>query len=434
MEIAAPLARHFALTLRLNFRSGQALAYGYLVPIIFLLGFGSVFQSDTPPLAHEMGQLLTITLLGGACFGLPTALVAERERGIWQRYRLLPVGIGSLLVSVLAVRVLLLVSAAGLQLVLAHLLYHTPWPEHPGQLTAAMTMVMIAFLGLGLLVAAIATDVPSVQALGQCLFLPMILIGGVGVPLAVLPVWAQRVAAFLPGRYAVAALQTALDDPRGLGAAAFSLLALGVIGLSAGTVGWKLFQRTTAGASSALTRTGRTAAMVPWIAIGIAATLTGHWRAPQPPAQWELITAAQIDALKFDDLPDDSGIVTPLAPPSSLDPEFAQRLRTWARSRLNEPAQGVRDLLTVAAIADLGQDAREGQIARAVFEELQADFDGPRLRAILAWIALNPNAGQAIIDVSGLGIRRHPPDWAIRERDGLYARKFLGRLLSRIRD
>ena len=45
--------------------------YGYLVPVIFLLAFGSVFRADTPPLLAQMGQIVTITILGGACFGLP---------------------------------------------------------------------------------------------------------------------------------------------------------------------------------------------------------------------------------------------------------------------------------------------------------------------------------------------------------------------------
>ncbi|HTP35075.1 MAG TPA: hypothetical protein VMJ75_23020, partial [Candidatus Acidoferrales bacterium] len=85
--------RHFLLTIGLNFSNPQAIVYGYLVPVFFLVAFGSVFRSDTPPLLSRMGQILTITILGGACFGLPTALVAERERGIWRRYRLLPISI-----------------------------------------------------------------------------------------------------------------------------------------------------------------------------------------------------------------------------------------------------------------------------------------------------------------------------------------------------
>src|SRR5271170_6084406 len=96
--------RHFLLTLELNFQSRQATVYGYLVPVVFLVAFGSVFRAQTPALLAQMGQLLTITILGGACFGMPTTLVAERERGVWRRYRLLPVPTAWLVGSVLAAR------------------------------------------------------------------------------------------------------------------------------------------------------------------------------------------------------------------------------------------------------------------------------------------------------------------------------------------
>jgi ABC-2 type transport system permease protein len=435
------LYRHFLLTLRLNFRSRQALVYGYFVPVFFLIAFGSVFQGDTPPLMHEMGQLLTITLLGGACFGLPTALVAERERGVWRRYRLLPVGISSLLASVVAVRLLLLASAVVMQIVLARVLYHTPLPLHPGQLAVAFTFVAGAFLGLGLVVAAVANDVPAVQALGQCLFLPMIMIGGVGVPLAILPAWAQVIAGFMPGRYAVDALQLCVSDARGLGAAGFSLVALAVIGVAAGVVGLKLF-RWDAGRSTGRPGLGwLTLAVLAWLAVGLAAAFTGRLKPVQPTGAWETITNAQIQAIGYDDLPGDRDIVTPLAPSFDHDSEsaqagraFAVTLRTWAPAHLADPGQSVRNLLCVAAIGDLSQDPREGEMARAVFDQLRAGFEPDQLRSILAWIALNPDEGTLIMNAPELGFRRHPPDWAIRNRNALYARKFLGRLLGKIHD
>src|SRR5512135_387407 len=110
------LTGHALLTLRLNFRSTQALVYGYLVPVFFLLAFGSVFRADTPPLLGQLGQLLTITILGGACFGLPTGLVAERERGVWRRYRLLPVPTGRLVAVVLVARLVIIALAVLLQI------------------------------------------------------------------------------------------------------------------------------------------------------------------------------------------------------------------------------------------------------------------------------------------------------------------------------
>jgi ABC-type transport system involved in cytochrome c biogenesis permease component len=154
--------RHFLLTLNLSFRNPQGIAYGYLVPIIFLLAFGSVFRADDPPLLAKMGQLTTITILGGACFGLPTALVAEREQGIWRRYRLLPIQTPWLVLSMMLARVLIVASSVLVQIALARAIFGTPFPSHPGALMLAFLFVTAAFLGIGYLIAGLADNVPAV--------------------------------------------------------------------------------------------------------------------------------------------------------------------------------------------------------------------------------------------------------------------------------
>ena len=74
----------------------MALIYGYLFPTIFLVAFWVLYRYERVPLVRHMGELLTVTALGGACFGLPTTMVSERERGVWRRYRLAPVRTGTL--------------------------------------------------------------------------------------------------------------------------------------------------------------------------------------------------------------------------------------------------------------------------------------------------------------------------------------------------
>jgi ABC-2 type transport system permease protein len=435
------LLRHFLLTLQLNFRSPQALVYGFLVPVFFLLAFGSIFRADTPLLLGQMGQLLTISILGGACFGLPTALVAERERGVWRRYRLLPVPTGSLVLGTLMARLVIVGSAVVLQVFLARVIYGTPLPLHPGQAVVAYLFVAFAFLGLGLLIVALANDVPAVQALGQCLFLPMIIIGGVGVPLAALPEWAQRLSGFMPGRYAVDVLQHCFTEPRGLHGTGFSLIALTGIGLAAGIGGVKLFrwdvdQRIGRGALVWVT-----VALLAWLAIGLAAVTTGRLQIVLPAgAAFEAITDAQMDQISYEDLPGDNELVTRLAPPFRQPPdnpfvsEFQARLKTWPPGLIADPGQQARNFLCVAAIADISADLHEAEIGRIIFDELQVRHGRARLRALLTWIILTPEEGTVIATAPELGLRRHPPERIIRERTVIYAKKYLGRLLGKLSD
>jgi ABC-type multidrug transport system permease subunit len=229
-----------AMSLRLHYRNRMALLYSYLFPVIFLLAFYVLYRHESVVLIRHMGELLTVGILGGACFGLPTTMVSERERGVWRRYRLAPVPTAGLVTSTVVARYVILITAGLLQIAFA-LALGMPVPKHPVQLWVAFTFVSFAFIGLGLVMATMADNVPAVQALGQCIFLPMLIIGGIAVPLASLPDWAQHLSAFFPGRYAVQAVQASVSG-EGLGAVRFDLLALTLIGAAGCVAGAMMFR------------------------------------------------------------------------------------------------------------------------------------------------------------------------------------------------
>lgn len=444
------LVSHFLLTLRLNLRSRQALLYGYLVPVIFLIAFGSIFRGGNPPLLRQLGQLLTISILGGACFGMPTAIVAERERGIWRRYRLLPASTSGLIISTMAARFAIILSAALLQILLAWLMYGMPLPEHPVQLLAAFSAVTFAFLGLGLIIAMVADTVPAVQALGQMIFLPMIMIGGVGVPLAALPAWAAHVAAFLPGIHAVQALDAAVRGT--LGSAGFQLLALLMIGGAACVAGSRMFRWDAHERADPRRRPWIFAALAAWLCVGVAAEMLGVARSPRraasvPPLAagegWESVTRAQIDAVSYEDLPDDDGNTAPIATSlTGLNPETQGRVAEWRRqiaawppAAAASPTERVRNLLTAASIADLHKDIDEEQFAALVFEKLQADFPPATLEKIAMWLILHPTPAAPGGMKAEVEEFKFDPGEAegeqIAERIRMYATKLLGRLTGK---
>jgi ABC-type multidrug transport system permease subunit len=481
------LLNHLALTLKLNFRSKQALIYGYFVPILFLLAFGSVFHNDKEPLIHELGQLLTISVLGGACFGMPTSMVSERERGVWRRYRLLPAATGGLIFSTMVARFVIVLSAAIMQIALAMIFYRMPAPQHPWQMAIAFGFVCFAFLGMGLVIAMLSETVPAVQALGQAIFLPMIMIGGVGVPLRTLPVWAQHVAAFLPGRYAVEALQAcAMDTERyhGLHGATFSLIALTIIGISGCLAGAKLFRWDVGQRLTDSARAWIVPALASWAVVGVIAEARGKAVVyyPPPPVQhrqvakvqapesspttapssvastepaattepapapispsdplWKSITKKQIDSITYDDLEPDSGPVTPLI--SSLDgldddakkrlDLFSERLTDWEPGNVPDLVQRVRSLISVAAVADLLQDEQEAAFPYVIFDKLKFDIPEPDLIKVLAYIIINPDEGTVVTDAKDLGINGEADEGQVRQRVTAYAKKFLFRLLNK---
>jgi ABC-2 type transport system permease protein len=457
------LLRLTRLGLALNFRNRMAILYGYLFPLIFLVAFWAIYRADRPPLIAHLGQLLTVTALGGACFGLPTTLVGERERGVWRRYRLLPAPVWSFLASLLAARSVLLVSAALLQIALG-LALGMPLPLHGLALFIAFCATAAAFMGLGLMIATLAGSVPAVQALGQCIFLPMLIIGGVAVPIASLPDWAQHLSLFFPGRYAVEALQAATTGS-GLTAAGFDLLALVLTGLAGALAAAAMFRW--GGAFVVHRPAWLLTALAVWAAIGIAAEAQGRIApapaardvgaardylapkkaAPRPvpaPASWREVTAEDIDAIAFGRLPSDQSIVSPLSRADDVpDPAAAEaldRIRDalpgWAPGNVADPVQKARNLLAVAAVPDvLEMEQIERFVPRLVFARLQTVIPPRELPKILYWVAMHPDdgSGTAIHRLAPLGLPDlSGPEGAARGRIMLYAFKLLGRLTGHI--
>jgi ABC-2 type transport system permease protein len=443
----AGLIHHLLFTLKLNFRSRQAIIYGYLVPVFFLIAFGALFRWTKPPLLAQMGELLTISALGGSCFGMPTGMVSDRERGVWRRYRLLPASTAGLVISTMVARFVLVASAGLLQIGLARWWYGTDFPLHPFQLLIAFLFVAFSFEAMGLVIAAAADNVPAVQALGMAIFLPMIMIGGVGVPLANLPNWAQKVAGFLPGRYAVEALQPCFDQPSGLSHAAFALIALLVIGIAGCIAGGRLFRWDANQQFRSSARGWVLIAVASWVAVGLTASATGHLKPVKIASThpigdpWMTITQTQIDSIRFDGMPPDDGVVNPVSPAGFVSPipeekqrldQIRQQLDAWAPGHTTNDGQTVRNLLAAASVADIAQDPSEGPIARLVFDRLTADFDHDELIHILAWIHLVPSTDPVITDAPDLDIHGPVDPSMVRDRSEIYALKLLGRLIGKI--
>lgn len=513
----------------------MALIYGYLFPLIFLVAFWVLYRHEKIPLLRHMGELLTVAVLGGACFGLPTTLVSERERGVWRRYRLTPMPTWAVIASTVVARYLIIVSAGALQMGLALAIGMTA-PEHPWSLAVAFTAVAFAFIGLGLVIATLADNVPAVQALGQCIFLPMLIIGGVAVQLASLPEWAQRLSAYFPGRYAVQSLQQSITGG-GLPAIGFDVLALVLIGLAGCVAGGKLFRwdaqqkfsarsgklwiapvlavwlavgwlanermdaqtaaaraasegdvaRSAGGMAVALPKATPTSRPVPTpvptvtpaptptpvptptvaptpspvpvptaaptptpspapvadpaVAQGAGAGAAAPSAAPTrpPPKSWREVTPADTDTLSFR-VPPDRGVVAPYAGPDEEAEDYTKDeveavrrgIVTWKPGLVADDVQRVRNLLYVAAVPDAIQLPSERYLPPVVFNHLNDLYPKLELVKLLTWIALHPEDGSVIMDVSVLGVQGTAGDpWVVRERAYLYAVKMLARLTGR---
>lgn len=471
----------------------MALIYGYLFPLIFLLAFWVLYRHEKVPLLRHMGELLTVSVLGGACFGLPTTMVSERERGVWRRYRLTPLPTWMIITSTVIARYLIIVTAGALQLLAAFALGMT-MPEHPFALFLVFTFVSFAFIGLGLVIAMMADNVPAVQALGQCIFLPMLIIGGVAVQLVSLPEWAQRVSSFFPGRYAVEALQRCVTG-EGLPAVGFNLVVLTLIGVAGSIAGAKLFRWDAQQRFASMTGKGwLVVPLMAWLAAGLLAEWKGvsvisldspstsssknaspllspspvptpvvtptpgplptpaptptptptptPVPTPTPLPAWARITQADIDGLNFN-VPPDRGVVAPYSPADEAPEDYTREevelvrrtLPTWEPGLVGDDVQRIRNILYVAAVPDAIQLPVERFLPVVVFDHLKETYSTDKLVKILTYIALHPDDGNVLATVADVGVSGAVGDtWVVRERAYLYSIKFVARLTGRVVD
>src|SRR6185312_14798394 len=208
------------------------------------------------------------------------------------------------------------------------------------------------------------------------------------------PDWAQRVSDFLPGRYSVGVLQAGITGAAMTREDLIALLLIGSTGMIAGILAFRWDAKQRPSLWLALAMSG-------WAAAGFAAAPRGHSRletaqreerlpatefvppaapatppavplAPSPvqratsdkpggPARWQDVTKADINGVAFSRLPEDTGVVAPIAaiddePEDAIIPQLdriAAALPEWKPGKVLDPVQRVRNFLYAASVADV---------------------------------------------------------------------------------
>jgi hypothetical protein len=285
----------------------------------------------------------------------------------------------------------------------------------------------------------------------------------VAVPLASLPEWAQHVSLFFPGGYAVNALQACIAG-WGLADVLSDVTALVLIGAAALLAGGWMFRWEPQQRFAARPKGGLAAVLAAWVVAGVLTearvipaghTTAAELRMVELPGRagaksvenlpsWRFLSLASIvNHAEFEGLPPDSGIISPIARPGTdPPPEIAAQLAkvagglgSWPPAKVADPVQRVRNLLYVAAGADvLEMEVVEGYVPGIVLTQMRREFAKEDLIRLLYWISTHPDDGDdsAVRELRPLGIGV-PPDMAVvRERVTMYSLKFLGRLIGRI--
>ncbi|HEV2417288.1 MAG TPA: CIA30 family protein [Terriglobia bacterium] len=231
------------MIVKVALRTKAALFFTFIFPLIFLFAYDAIFARGNPSVAaYLFGPVITLQILGSSFFGLGLHSVMERERGSLRRYRLAPIGPGTMVASNLLASYALLLPTVALLVFCAIVIFHMPLTISIFNLWILVTVGMFAFAGFGLTVASIANTMQEAQIYNNVVWFPLLFLSGATFPLPMLPHWIQRVATFLPATYLVDTFQGIMSQRETLSAHGAEMVVLLISGIFGLLIALKLFR------------------------------------------------------------------------------------------------------------------------------------------------------------------------------------------------
>ncbi len=226
-------ANHFAFEFKTGLRNPSLFFINYLFPLGFYAMLGLIMTQINPLFKETMlPAMVTFAVIASTLLGLPAPLVDAREAGVFRSFKIN--GVPAL--SILAVPVITTLFhgliAAAIVAVTAGPLFGGATPIHWGAVAWITVLTACTFAALGALIGVVAANSRATTLLSQAIFLPSMLLGGLMIPLSVLPASVQPFAGLLPTSHAMQAFtgfaygQPTVFDPT---TSALVLLAGGVL-------------------------------------------------------------------------------------------------------------------------------------------------------------------------------------------------------------
>jgi ABC-2 type transport system permease protein len=202
---------------RLMLREPITFFWGIGFPALVLIVLGAI-PSDRHPSAHYGGAslvsvyvpiLVSFAIAMVALNALPPQLSGYRERGILRRLRTTPVGALRLVAAQLAVYVLMAACSTLLLLAIGRVAFGVGLPDRWALYLLELALTIAAMVGLGVLIASLASSSRVANACGAIVFLPMMFFAGLWVPRESMGTLLRHISDFTPLGAGVGAMQDA---------------------------------------------------------------------------------------------------------------------------------------------------------------------------------------------------------------------------------
>jgi ABC-2 type transport system permease protein len=221
---------------KLFIREPLAVFFILAFPLILLWLNGSQFGNEVDQLVPGYVALVLATV---GLTQLPGVLATYRERGILRRLATTPVPPATVLGAQLVVYLVAGTVGVALLLVAATVFYDLRLPQAPAGVVLVYAAGAVAMCAIGFVVAALAPNARTANAIGFVIYFPMIFMAGAVIPRHALASSMRRIGEVLP----LAPVVTGLRDAwSGAGVNLVALAALAAMIVVASAVGVRVFR------------------------------------------------------------------------------------------------------------------------------------------------------------------------------------------------
>ena len=216
MSAAGLLWRQLRFERKLFWRNPSAAFFNFLLPLVFLLIFASVFSDDPDQLEILIPGIAGMSVMATTFSALAFNLTFLREQGILKRMRGTPLPPGSYLGGILASTVINAVVQVLLVVVIGNVLYGVDWPRDPAALALFTILGVATFGALGIAFSHVIPNFDSAAAYVNAVFLPAIFISGVFYSVDSLPAVLEAIAEILPLKHVIDGLAAGIVSGAGV--------------------------------------------------------------------------------------------------------------------------------------------------------------------------------------------------------------------------
>ncbi len=199
-------AQHFAFEFKTGLRNPNQLLLNYLFPLGFYALMGLVMTQINPGFKDTMiPAMVVFAIMASTILGLPSPLVESREAGIFRSYKINGVPALSILTIPVLTTIFHVLITSAIIVLTATPFFKGVAPIDWGGFVLVALVTAFTCGALGALIGVISANSQATVLWSQLIFLPSMLIGGLMLPLSLLPEAILPFSALLPTSHAMQA-------------------------------------------------------------------------------------------------------------------------------------------------------------------------------------------------------------------------------------